>query len=135
MRPPAAAQTRRRQCDPPMKLTVRINDEEVQRALENGEIEEGSRSEAVRKAISEAYADRSGSEIGETQREALEMLREMTGKSGRIELKGARTAVANRLNIPKETVKNTVFQPLQREGKITVRSRLHAVIIEVNENV
>lgn len=112
-----------------MKVTTRINDEEVKRALDTGAKEEGSRSEAVRKALKRAYNDAADDGLGDTQRDALQALEVAAEPEGWINVDSARATVANRLNIPKETVRNTVFEPLRRHDKIAVARGMTTVRI------
>lgn len=117
-----------------MRITARIEDKEIQRALERGAGAEGSRSAAVREAIKQAYADAADDDqIGETQREALQALRVAAGPSGWIEVEAARSTVANRLNVPKSAVRDVVFEPLRRSDKITVARGMATVRLQITE--
>lgn len=116
-----------------MKVTTRIDADEVENALDNGSDEEGSKSEAVRRALVETYSD--GQSEGELKQkdESLQTLREVTGPSGWIEVNTAKSVLANRLNIPRSTVKTTVFEPLRQSGDIEVVTQMDRVSIKVND--
>lgn len=119
--------------DPPMKVTTRIDADEVANALDKGSDEEGSKSEAVRRALVETYSDGQSERELKRKDESLRTLREVTGPSGWIEVNTAKSVLANRLNIPRSTVKTTVFEPLRQSGDIEVVTQMDRVSIKVND--
>lgn len=123
--------------DDELHVSTRVRDPELVDALEEASDETGSRSEAIRMALREAYLGESGDEDGEDSGlpvKALEGYRklvEWTGIGGRIELDTAESILANHLNIQKEAVRKAVIYPLREEGAIGIQQGIHNVSIIV----
>lgn len=104
-------------------IGTRIRDPELKDALDDAEDEHGSKSEALRNAIREAYVD--GDEIPDAKRflpddpevqRGYQILREEAAPyTHRVDADTAKSRIANRLNIPKSAVKRRIILPLKRQ--------------------
>ncbi|WP_256402442.1 hypothetical protein [Halorubrum salinum] len=106
------------------RVTARVSDDDLLNALDDAADEHGSRSEAIRAALRETYADRDGNEANVAAylpddpvvRRGYEVLcDEASPFQSRIDVDTAMSRVANRLNIPKGSVKRRVILPLERQ--------------------
>lgn len=117
--------------------TVRFREADQVEALETGEEEHGSRSEAIRKAVATAYGSGSGAESDDDTglpvkaRDAHQKLVEWAGIGGRLELNTAESVLANHLNIQKEAVRKVALQPLKANDAVALHQGLHEVTLVV----
>lgn len=109
---------------PGKRVSARVSDDELLDALDEAADEHGSRSEAIRAALRETYADRDGNEANVARhlpddpivRRGYDVLcDEASPFQSRIDVDTAMSRVANRLNIPKGSVKRRVIRPLERQ--------------------
>ncbi|WP_143420561.1 hypothetical protein [Halorubrum sp. Ib24] len=98
--------------------------DELLDALDDAADEHGSRSEAIRAALRESYADRDSNEASVAAylpddpvvcRGYEVLCDEASPFQSRIDVDTAMSRVANRLNIPKGSVKRRVILPLERQ--------------------
>ena len=117
-------------------VTARVSDPELVAALQAASDETGSKSEAIRLALREAYlgdVDDGGDDTGMPvkAREAHGKLVELAGVGGRLELDTAEALLANYLNIAKEAVRRTVIHELKKANAIAVHQGIHSVSVVV----
>ena len=118
-------------------VTARVSDPELVAALQAASDETGSKSEAIRLALREAYlgdVDDDGVEntgLPVKAREAHGKLVELAGVGGRLELDTAEALLANYLNIAKEAVRRTVIHELKKANAIAVHQGIHSVSVVV----
>ena len=117
-------------------VTARVSDPELVAALQAASDETGSKSEAIRLALREAYlgdVDDAGDDTGMPvkAREAHGKLVELAGVGGRLELDTAEALLANYLNIAKEAVRRTVIHELKKANAIAVHQGIHSVSVVV----
>ena len=118
-------------------VTARVSDPELVAALQAASDETGSKSEAIRLALREAYlgdVDDDGVEntgLPVKAREAHGKLVELAGVGGRLELDTAEALLANHLNIAKEAVRRTVIHELKKANAIAVHQGIHSVSVVV----
>jgi len=119
-------------------VTARVSDPELVAALQAASDETGSKSEAIRLALREAYLgdDESDDGVNDTglpvkAREAHGKLVELAGVGGRLELDTAEALLANHLNIAKEAVRRTVIHELKKANAIAVHQGIHSVSVVV----
>jgi hypothetical protein len=118
-------------------VTARVSDPELVAALQAASDETGSKSEAIRLALREAYlGDVDDDGVDDTglpvkAREAHGKLVELTGVGGRLELDTAEALLANYLNIAKEAVRRTVIHELKKANAIAVHQGIHSVSVVV----
>ena len=118
-------------------VTARVSDPELVAALQAASDETGSKSEAIRLALREAYlgdVDDDGAEntgLPVKAREAHGKLVELAGVGGRLELDTAEALLANHLNIAKEAVRRTVIHELKKANAIAVHQGIHSVSVVV----
>lgn len=111
--------------------SVRV-DEELDDLLEGAE----NKSERVREALRLWKAERDGNGgdgLTEEQAAGYEWLRDRAGVGGMVNLRVAKTVLAQRLSIDKGLVKAEVLQPLSEAGYLDVQPRLYDVAIWVRE--
>ncbi|MUW15404.1 hypothetical protein GJ633_12685, partial [Halorubrum sp. CBA1125] len=106
------------------RVSARVRDEDLLDALNDAADEYGSRSEAIRAALRETYADRDSVEVNVAaylpndpvvRRGYKVLCDEASPFQSRIDVDTAMSRVANRLNIPKGSVKRRVILPLERQ--------------------
>jgi hypothetical protein len=118
-------------------VTARVSDPELVAALQAASDETGSKSEAIRLALREAYlGDVDDDGVNDTglpvkAREAHGKLVELAGVGGRLELDTAEALLANHLNIAKEAVRRTVIHELKKANAIAVHQGIHSVSVVV----
>ena len=114
-------------------VTARVSDPELVAALQAASDETGSKSEAIRLALREAYLGDAGDDTGMPvkAREAHGKLVELAGVGGRLELDTAESLLANHLNIAKEAVRRTVIHELKKANAIAVHQGIHSVSVVV----
>jgi hypothetical protein len=115
-----------------------VSDPELVAALQAASDETGSKSEAIRLALREAYLGDVESDDGANNtglpvkaREAHGKLVELAGVGGRLELDTAEALLANYLNIAKEAVRRTVIHELKKANAIAVHQGIHSVSVVV----
>lgn len=123
------------------RVSARVSDGNLLDALDDAADEHGSRSEAIRAALRESYADRDSNEANVAAylpddpvvRRGYEVLcDEASPFQSRIDVDTAMSRVANRLNIPKGSVKRRVILPLERQrvgGKQVVEPKWGVLVV------
>jgi len=85
------------------------------------------------RAIRSEYADADPApdvpDLPDSAREGLGVLMTHAGDGSMIEVDRARSLIADRLNIPAESVRAEVFEPLRAAGEIAAVSRLRAAYV------
>jgi hypothetical protein len=118
-------------------VKARVSDPALLDALEAAE-EDSSMADVLRDSLRESLlSDASGDQAGlsEVARRGLRTLRRnIEGERGMVEVGTAESQVANACNIPKETVRPSVFEPLRRHGKIALHHTVEYVFIVVGES-
>jgi hypothetical protein len=113
-------------------VSAQIDDPELLEALEEAE-GEASLSSLVRRGLrAELLNERreaSDVDVAPVARRGLRAMREHVGEGQWITVSTAESVVANYCNIPKDTVKPTVFRPLRSEGIIALNQSVHDVFI------
>jgi hypothetical protein len=116
----------------PRTVSVQVRDPELLSALEEAE-EGASLSEVVRGALeSDLIDDGSSGEsdgLSHEQGRALRAMRQYVGSGNAIEVGTAESVVSNELNVPRETVRGTIFAPLREKGHISVNQRISSVYL------
>lgn len=117
------------------RYTVRVSDPDTSEALEQAAEQLGSKSAAIRKAIRREYAEPDAPDDAAATPDAGYEVLVTHAPSGKwIEVTRARSLVADALNMPSDSVRPEVFEPLRREGRIGVVSRLDAAYIQLKED-
>jgi hypothetical protein len=116
-----------------------IEDGELLEALEAAEEEHGSMADALRYALRATYAgddtadERVDTGLPKAAREGYAALREHVNVGDRMALDAAEAIVAQRVQLRKETVRNSVIKKLHNAGWIVVEQGIHEVGIVVRE--
>jgi hypothetical protein len=114
-----------------------IDDSDLLEALEAAEEEHGSMADALRYALRATYAgddnvgERVDTELPKAAREGYAALREHFNVGDRVALDAAEAIVAQRVQLRKETVRNSVIKKLHNAGWIVVEQGIHEVGIVV----
>ncbi|RDZ91005.1 hypothetical protein DEQ92_22780, partial [Haloferax sp. Atlit-6N] len=111
-----------------------IEDNDLLEALEAAEDEHGSMAEALRHALRTTYADEedadndvSTSGLPKAAREGYEALREHVNPGERLALDAAEGIIAQRVQLRKPTVRDTIIRKLHAAGWIDVEQGIHRV--------
>ncbi|OYR59839.1 hypothetical protein DJ83_11135 [Halorubrum ezzemoulense] len=127
-----------------MRAIARLDDPVLAEAFEEAADEYGSKSIAVRVALKKTYVAGEDMEsavdeaepahdLTHRQVEAWGELREWAGVGEWIELEAAESLLANKLNIPAESVRKTLIKPLKKEGAVGVSQRNRSVDLIVGK--
>lgn len=127
-----------------MRAIARLDDPVLAEAFEAAADEYGSKSIAVRIALKKTYVAGEDMEsavdeaepahdLTHRQVEAWNELREWAGVGEWIELEAAESLLANKLNIPAESVRKTLITPLKKEGALGVSQRNRSVDLIVGK--
>lgn len=119
-------------------VKARVSDPDLLRALERAESDE-SMAEVVRSSLRAELLDddegdesAEGGEVPRVARKALREMRRHAGSGSLLTVETAESVVANHCNIPSESVRRTIFQPLRRAGLIGVSPRVQASYIQLD---
>ncbi|WP_256289914.1 hypothetical protein [Halobellus inordinatus] len=118
-----------------------IEDDDLLEALEAAEDEHGSMAEALRHALRTTYAGEDDADddvstgLPKAAREGYEALREHVNPGERLALDAAEGIIAQRVQLRKPTVRDTVIRKLHAAGWIDVEQGIHRVGIIVRSPV
>lgn len=119
----------------PRTVSVQIRDPDLQAALEEAE-EGASLSEVVRGSLESDLLEEDNSKTPEGKvtaqaKRGYRAMEQYVSDGEFIEVDTAESVVANYCNVPSDSVRHTIFQPLREAGWIGVTQRIEHVMIQL----